>query len=217
MCLPTCPTYVETKVERNSPRGRIALMRAIVDGQLQASRAFRDEMYFCLGCLACETACPAGVDYTQLFEKARAEAERVQGKFSPLRRLFRWLLLDVLFYRQSRLRLVGRMLGIYQATGLQAFVRGSGLLCLLPEKMRGLEAKTPVVCRHFSPALIASPERPATEPRYRVGLLTGCVQDLIYSDINRDTADVLLAHGCEVVTPPQQACCGSPPRPQWGI
>src|ERR1700727_2816095 len=75
MCLPTCPTYMETKLERNSPRGRIALMRAIADGQLEAEKAFADEMYFCLGCLACETACPAGVDYTRLFEMARAEAE----------------------------------------------------------------------------------------------------------------------------------------------
>src|ERR1700761_5216561 len=91
MCLPTCPTYTETKLERNSPRGRISLMRAIADGQLEAKKAFSDEMYFCLGCLACETACPAGVDYTQLFEKARAEAERSVGQQSPLRKLFRWL------------------------------------------------------------------------------------------------------------------------------
>ena len=73
MCLPTCPTYDETKRERNSPRGRISLMRAVADGDLQASRAFAEEMYYCLGCLACETACPAGVDYGSLFETARAE------------------------------------------------------------------------------------------------------------------------------------------------
>ena len=97
MCLPTCPTYDETKIERNSPRGRISLMRAIADGQIEATKAFKDEMYFCLGCLACETACPAGVNYAELFEMARAEAERVQGKQSLPRRLFRWVLLDVLF------------------------------------------------------------------------------------------------------------------------
>ena len=104
MCLPTCPTYMETKIERNSPRGRIALMRAIADGRLEAEKAFADEMYFCLGCLACETACPAGVDYTQLFEMARAEAERNHALPSPGRRFLRWLLLDVLFYQQWRLR-----------------------------------------------------------------------------------------------------------------
>jgi glycolate oxidase iron-sulfur subunit len=76
MCLPTCPTYDATKLERNSPRGRIALMRAIADDRLKPTEAFADEMYFCLGCLACMTACPAGVNYAELFEHARAEAEQ---------------------------------------------------------------------------------------------------------------------------------------------
>ncbi len=211
MCLPTCPTYMETKLERNSPRGRISLMRAIADGRLEATKQFSDEMYFCLGCLACETACPAGVDYTQLFEMARAEAERSPADQTPWRRLTRWFLLDFLFARQWQLRLVGRMLWIYQASGLQALVRKSGLLNLLPKSLRGLEVKTPVVRQHFSPDLIAEVEAP-TYPGtkgYRVGLLTGCVQDLIYSNVNRDTADVLLANGCTVVTPHGQGCCGS--------
>ena len=160
MCLPTCPTYMETKLERNSPRGRISLMRAIADGNLEATKAFKDEMYFCLGCLACETACPAGVNYTQLFEMARAEAER-----SPLRAALRRSATScagscsgVLFGQQWRLRLVGRLLWIYQATGLQSLVRRSGVLRLLPEAWRALEAKTPVVKRHFSPDLIAPEE-----------------------------------------------------------
>ena len=213
MCLPTCPTYMETKLERNSPRGRIALMRAIADGQLEAKKAFADEMYFCLGCLACETACPAGVDYTQLFEMARAEAERSPAEQKSLRKLTRWLLLGVLFRHQWGLRLVGRLLWIYQITGMQGLVRRSGVLKLLPDSMRVLEAKTPTIKRHFSPDLIAPGEvaagvRPDGKT-FRVGLLTGCVQDLIYSDVNRDTADVLRANGCAVVTPRAQGCCGS--------
>src|SRR5580704_17609957 len=75
LCLPTCPTYDATHLERNSPRGRISLMRAIADGNLEAGEVFAKEMYFCLGCLACSTACPAGVNYAELFEAARAEAE----------------------------------------------------------------------------------------------------------------------------------------------
>jgi glycolate oxidase iron-sulfur subunit len=211
MCLPTCPTYMETKVERNSPRGRIALMRAIADGQLEAKKAFADEMYFCLGCLACETACPAGVDYTQLVEMARAEAERSPDEQKPLRKFLRWFLLGQLFREQWHLRFVGRLLWIYQATGLQTLIRRSGLLHLLPKSLRVLEAKTPIIRRHFSPDLIGPEEKPAASQSktYRVGLLTGCVQDLIYSDVNRDTADVLLANGCTVVTPRAQGCCGS--------
>ena len=241
MCLPTCPTYMETKIERNSPRGRIALMRAIADGRLEAQKAFADEMYFCLGCLACETACPAGVDYTQLFEMARAEAERTPALQTPARKFLRWFLLGFLFREQWRLRIVGRLLWFYQAAGLQALVRGSGLLKILPPSWLALEAKTPVIQRCFSPDLIAPEEMavdvpsggvlggpgyllPGRAPRagsdqlplgtseqrtHHVALLTGCVQDLVFSDVNRDTADVLLANGCTVVTPPAQGCCGS--------
>ena len=75
MCLPTCPTYDATKRERNSPRGRIALMRAIADGDLDVTHEFADEMSYCLGCLACQTACPAGVNYAELFETARSDIE----------------------------------------------------------------------------------------------------------------------------------------------
>lgn len=117
MCLPTCPTYDLTKQERNSPRGRISLMRAIADGRLDATEAFGDEMYYCLGCLACETACPAGVDYGQLFETARAEVEHSGVLASPKRSLIRNAILKGLFTRPRLLRLVGRGLRFYQASG----------------------------------------------------------------------------------------------------
>ena len=89
LCLPTCPTYDATKLERHSPRGRIALMRAIADGELEATKTFGEEMYFCLGCLACQTACPAGVNYAELFEHARAEAEDSGALKSPKRNVIR--------------------------------------------------------------------------------------------------------------------------------
>src|SRR6476661_6240679 len=88
-CLPTCPTYDATHQERNSPRGRIALMRAIADDRMELTRAFADEMYFCLGCLACMTACPAGVNYAELFERARADAEESGVLKSPKRTFIR--------------------------------------------------------------------------------------------------------------------------------
>ena len=91
MCLPTCPTYMETKRERNSPRGRIALMRAIADDEAQVNRAFADEMYYCLGCLACQTACPAGVNYVELFETARADVEKQGAAGGGQRTFWRWL------------------------------------------------------------------------------------------------------------------------------
>jgi glycolate oxidase iron-sulfur subunit len=97
MCLPTCPTYDATKRERNSPRGRIALMRAVADGDLQPSREFANEMSYCLGCLACQTACPAGVQYGQLLETARAQVEHWGIDKSPMRTFWRTLTLRVLF------------------------------------------------------------------------------------------------------------------------
>lgn len=208
MCLPTCPTYDATRLERHSPRGRISLMRALADGDLDLRRAFGEEMYFCLGCLACQTACPAGVNYAELFEAARADIETDGVLAGPKRNFIRWLMVKVVFTRPRLLRMLGRLLYIYQATGLQTGVRKLRLTALLPPSLRELEPLTPTVRRHFSDALIHEMEAPQSS-RYRVALLTGCVQDLIYSEINRDTADVLLQHDCTVVTPRRQHCCGS--------
>jgi glycolate oxidase iron-sulfur subunit len=224
LCLPTCPTYDATKHETSSPRGRIALMRAVADERLAANSAqFADEMYFCLGCLACETACPAGVNYAEMLECARAEV----GPKGRL--LIRWL-----FAKPSRLRTVAKLLRFDQRLGLTRTLRP-----LMPRRLRELHELQPKICDKFSFELIRETELPdvfgagrLTAPsestdrspdvvrgqetlaqpkgkRYHVGLLTGCVQDVAYSDVNRDTADVLLANGCEVVTPRTQVCCGS--------
>ncbi|HEY5753294.1 MAG TPA: heterodisulfide reductase-related iron-sulfur binding cluster [Chthoniobacterales bacterium] len=208
MCLPTCPTYDATKIERNSPRGRISLMRAIADGALEPTKTFAEEMQFCLGCLACETACPAGVNYTELFETARATGEQAGALDTPLRRFLRTVTLSWLFQRQSRLRFVGRLMWLFQVTGLQSLTRTVGIPKLLPEWLRNAESKAPLIQRHFSPRLIREVETPRST-RFRVGLLTGCVQDLVLPNVNRDTADALLANRCEVVTPHGQGCCGS--------
>ena len=128
LCLPTCPTYDATKVERHSPRGRIALMRALADDRMELTRAFAEEMYFCLGCLACMTACPAGVNYAELFEHARAEAESSGLLRSPRRNLIRAFAIRWLFMDLGRLRFVGRLLRLYQQLGLQTLVRRSGAI-----------------------------------------------------------------------------------------
>ncbi len=208
MCLPTCPTYDATKLERNSPRGRIALMRFVAEGQLEVTRAFGEEMYFCLGCLACETACPAGVDYARMFEEARADIEESGVLAKPQRTWVRALALRFVFVHPLVLRALGRVLRWYQASGLEGLVRGLGLTRLLPRDLRELEPLTPRVQRDCSDTLIGGVESPE-EPRHRVGMLTGCVQDLVYPHVNRDTVDVLLANACEVVTPGAQHCCGS--------
>ena len=209
LCLPTCPTYDATKLERNSPRGRIALMRAIADERLEATRGFGEEMYFCLGCLACMTACPAGVNYAELFENARAEAERVGVLRSPKRNAIRAFTVAWLFMDLRRLRLLGRLMRLYQWLGLQTLLRKSGILRVFPRRLGELEAMTPTIQAKFTSQLVM-PITPAVGSRkYRVAMLIGCAQDLIFSDVNRDTVEVLARNGCEVVTPSDQACCGS--------
>src|SRR5690606_37489705 len=209
LCLPSCPTFVETGRERNSPRGRISLMRAVADGELPLSPAFADEMSYCVGCLACTTACPAGVDYITLLETARADVAQAGVAHSPARSLLRKVTLGTLFTRPQLLRAVGRTLWLYQASGLETLVRKLKLTALLPRRLRELEPAAPRMQRQCSDALIAPVEAARGARRYRVALLTGCVQDLAFSDVNRATADVLRENGCEVVTPRTQSCCGS--------
>jgi glycolate oxidase iron-sulfur subunit len=210
MCLPTCPTYDTTGIERNSPRGRISLMRSIADGELELSETFADEMYYCLGCLACTSACPANVDYAHMFEAARADIEEQKIIHSIQRNFWRSLTVKGLFMRPRLLRFVGRIMWLYQRIGLQSLLRKAGAMKLLPKNLRELEPMTPSIQSKFSDQQIASVEEPETGPQqYRVGFLTGCVQDLAFSNINRDTVDVLLANHCTVVTPRNQSCCGS--------
>jgi glycolate oxidase iron-sulfur subunit len=184
-------------------------MRAIADDRLEVGRVFGEEMYFCLGCLACMTACPAGVNYAELFEHARAEVETRGVMRSPTRNLIRTFAINWLFGNMNRLQLLGRLLGLYQQLGLQMLVRRSGLLKLLPRRMQDLEASTPEIQPLFSADLIAAVTAPLGPKRYRVAMLTGCAQDLIFSDVNRDTVEVLARNGCEVITPAEQLCCGS--------
>jgi glycolate oxidase iron-sulfur subunit len=209
MCLPTCPTYDTTRHERNSPRGRIALMRAIADGTLGVTREFAEELSYCLGCLACQTACPAGVNYAEAFEAARSDIEISGAHPGFARKFWRGLTLGFLFMHPRALRAAGRLTGLYQRSGLESLARRLGIIKLLPPALRRLEPQTPRLATRFSNALIAPHEAPEDSARYRVALLTGCVQDLVFPGVNRDTADVLLANGCAVETPPVQPCCGS--------
>jgi glycolate oxidase iron-sulfur subunit len=211
MCLPSCPTYAETLQERSSPRGRIALMRAVADSRLEVSEAFAEEMYFCLGCLACQSACPAGVDYAELIETARAEVERQGVLATSKRTLIRGALLRWLFTSRRRLQGVGRVLRLYQRSGLERFVRAAGLLRLAPKTLRDLEPLTPRVSPRFTDDLFRRhyQQRNQPQPTRRVGLISGCVQDIAFAPVNADTIEALQANGCHVEVPPAQQCCGS--------
>jgi glycolate oxidase iron-sulfur subunit len=201
-CLATCPSYVLLGQEMDSPRGRIYTLKAGVDERVSVQPAFVDHFDTCLGCMACETACPSGVRYAPLIEQARELIEQHHRR--PWHeRWFRRLLFSVLPF-PARLRVLALPLSI--VPGLR---RWRSLLSVLPRSLRNLVELAPEVrlARVFkeTPARTA-PRGPA---RLCVGLVTGCVQRAYFGDINQATARVLSAEGCEVLAPSGQGCCGA--------
>jgi glycolate oxidase iron-sulfur subunit len=205
-CLPACPTYVLWGEEMDSPRGRIYMIKKAAAGEAPLDGRFRQHMDNCLGCMACITACPSGVEYNKLIEPVRAQIERNLPRGLG-ERLFRKLLFAT-FPHPSRLRLLAAPLLVYQKSGLRALLRASGIPKLLPKRLAAMESLLPEVSAHSFdrlPAII----RPRTAPRRRMGMLSGCVQQVFFPHVNAATARVLAAEGCEVVIPRQQACCGA--------
>ena len=203
-CLPVCPTYVLWHEEMDSPRGRIYLMKMARQATAPMSREWVGHFDACLGCVACMSACPSGVDYGKLIEATRAQIER-NYKRSLGEKLHRRLLFETL-PRPDRLDLLRWPLLAYQKSGLQEWLRATGLLSLLPRFLSGLDALLPKLAPlEPLPACI-----PAKGQRLkRVGLLLGCVQRVFLSPVTAATARVLSAEGYEVVAPPDQPCCGA--------
>jgi len=198
-CLSTCPSYLLLGQEMDSPRGRIYMMRAGVEGRMAVSDGMVGHFDTCLGCMACETACPSGVRYAPLIEETRATIEQHYER--PLGdRLFRRLLFMLLPY-PARLRVFALPLAFVN------LLRGwTGLLALLPRRLSNLIELAPDVKLSGS-----VPERTpaAGTVRLRVGLMTGCVQRVFFGHVNEATVRVLAAEGCDVLAPADQGCCGA--------
>ena len=180
-------------------------MRLRRDGRETASASFVTHIDRCLGCMACVTACPSGVQYDSLLEAARPQVEREANRGLG-DRAFRSLIFAV-FPHPGRLRLLSWPLGVYQKLGVQRLVQKSGLLSLLPLRLQAMERLLP-------PITFANVRLPARIPasgqqRKRVGLLLGCVQRVFFGGVNQATARVLAAEGCEVIVPQAQGCCGA--------
>ena len=190
-CLPTCPTWGLWQEEMDSPRGRIYLMEGLADGTLRLNPTVVEHFDRCLGCMACVTACPSGVQYDRLIEQTRA---KVEGDYRrPRRERVLRAAIFAVFPHPRRL-----------AKALRLAPLGRGLP--LPGLLRPLvELAPPWRSRE------AAPERTEAvgERVARVGLLTGCVQRVLFGDVNAATARVLAAHGCEVAAPRSQGCCGA--------
>jgi glycolate oxidase iron-sulfur subunit len=210
LCLPHCPTYLETLRETSSPRGRIHLIQAVSEKRLAlTSPGFVGQMYQCLDCRACEDVCPSGVQYGQLVEAARAQIERARPRPLP-QRLLRQVVFGAVFADMRAFRMVNRLLWLYQRSGAQWLARWSGMLKLL--RLHKAEALLPPLPRRF-----LTPRNQIVSPRWardgqspkQVALFTGCVMSTAFAETDRATTRVLAANGCEVHLPAGQGCCGA--------
>ncbi len=209
LCLPTCPTYVETLIETSGPRGRIALIKAVGEGKLDLlSPGFVHQMSECLDCRACEAACPSDVAYGRLLEPARTQIERASaGGQSTGRRMVRWFALDVLFEHLGAMRFVASLLRFYQRSGLRGLARGSGMVHALG--LARLEAMAPAMSSRF---FVPRGQRWSAQPKPAKAtafLHAGCIMHVAFAGVDEATVRVLNRAGCDVVAPAAQGCCGA--------
>lgn len=208
MCLESCPTYLETGQEHQSPRGRVYLIKAVADGKINLDEQFEDPVFTCLDCRACETACPSNVQVGSLIEAARGQVRQAMpltGFKGAVSKLF----LDGIFPNPKRLHTLGGLLKFYQSSGLQTLVEKTGMIKVLPEHLQEMQRVTPKVNK---PVLGRYPsELPAetAEKKGKVAVFTGCVMDVVFSDINESTIRVLRKNGFDVILPEEQKCCGA--------
>jgi glycolate oxidase iron-sulfur subunit len=206
LCTNSCPTYVETGHEADSPRGRIHLMRAVIDGRLQIDADVERHLDLCLNCRACETACPSGVQYGKLIEPFRLHMEGQKPNRPGLPWLQRQVLFKV-FPKRGLTRAALLPVRLMQRLGVDRLAEKTGAMRLLPRWMREMHGMLPGLRPHYG----SLPEvLPAEGPvRARVGLFLGCVADGVFPETNLATARVLQKNGCEVHIPRSQQCCGA--------
>ncbi|MBE3596739.1 MAG: (Fe-S)-binding protein [Hydrogenibacillus sp.] len=242
MCLEACPTYLELGHEHQSPRGRVYLIKMAAEGKIALGEAFRDPIFTCLDCRACETACPSGVPVGRLIETARGQLFRAD----PPKGFRKWvhdLILRQLFPHPKRLDRLASLLIFYQKSGLERAVRALRLTRVLPKHLAALERVLPAVGRSVrraypeelpaargpakdrrpagdafgarppAPTLASEaserPAPPSSARPTRVGVFTGCVMDVFFTDVNAATVRVLRRNGYDVVIPKDQRCCGA--------
>jgi glycolate oxidase iron-sulfur subunit len=225
LCLTACPTYRELKIEPDSPRGRLYLMRGLAEGRIAPSDPLLEHLDNCLGCRACETVCPAGVPYGRLLEETRGQLNRRAVRGTPLRLLGEWALRSLVPHR-GRMHLAADLLRLGQHGPLGALVRGAAARGWLPRfAAQGLAMTPPLAPRgaraleRVEPHLPAGARlerrpdalvfHPAAAPRMRVGFVTTCVMEVMYPDTNRETVRLLVLAGAEVHVPRAQTCCGA--------
>lgn len=207
-CLPTCPTYALTGRERSSPRGRVALARAVAEEQLAFTEAVSEEAFFCLDCRACTSACPSGVRAGEVMELCRSQSHH-QYPLGHVGKNFREFVLQRMLPNPGLMEKSLRPARLYQRLGIQWLVRRSGALKLGPAWMEKAEGMMPNLSAPLRPRLLEMTAARG-EKRGRVGFFLGCVMTLMYPEVSRNTVKVLAHQGFDVLTPKPTKCCGAP-------
>ena len=225
LCLTACPTYRELKIEPDSPRGRLYLMRGLAEGRIGPSDPLIEHLDNCLGCRACETVCPAGVPYGRLLEETRGQLGRRAVRGTPLRWLGEWVLRSLVPHR-GRMHLAADLLRLGQRGPIAALMRTRLAARSLPAFARQGYAMTPPIVARGERSLERLAERlppgarmessaaalaflPSGTPKARVGFFTSCVMDVMFPRVNQEAVRLLVLAGCRVEVPAAQTCCGA--------
>ncbi len=203
LCLSSCPTYLETGRETSSPRGRVYLMRGLAEGKIPLAGVLAEEAHLCLGCRACETACPSGVPYGALLEQTRAAVERAGLRPTWARRLER-LALRGIVPRPRRLAALMTLLAFAQRLRLDRLARP-----FLPKRLRDAHALLPLVPPASQRRRLPAFTKAEGERRGKVVFFEGCIMPELFGGVNRATLRVLVQQGFDVLVPEAQGCCGA--------
>lgn len=204
LCLAVCPTYREYLSETASPRGRVALARKGLEGELEISQNLAEQMYACFGCMACDEICPVGIHPATL----ALEMRDLQEQRHPAR--WKQTLFKEMIPRPGRMERATWPLRLYEQTGLRRLVSALRLSNLLPRQLRDLEAMLPRLPQRPLRQVLPEVTQASGESRYRAGFFLGCAQSLMFAGESAATVRVLARNGCTVITPKETVCCGMP-------
>jgi glycolate oxidase iron-sulfur subunit len=206
LCLAVCPTYRETLKETASPRGRVALARKGLEGDLELSPNLIEQMYGCFACMACNDLCPVGIRPADLALSMR----QIQEQLQPAS--WKQALFSGVIPHPGRMEAAVWPLRLYQRLGIRRLVYALGLHRILPNKIRDLESMLPRIPQRPLRQTLPDVVKASGESRYRVGFFLGCAQNLLFAEESAAAVRVLARNGCTVITPRQTVCCGMPAR-----
>ncbi|MFV9511409.1 (Fe-S)-binding protein [Tepidibacillus sp. LV47] len=207
-CLPVCPTYMTMERETHSPRGRINLVKMVAEGRIQDITQIMEPLELCVGCRACETACPTGVQYGKIHEAAKIVLAK-HKKYTPTVKMIRNVLFKKVFPKQKVMVSLGNLIWLYQKSGLQKVLQKTQILDRFPNHLGEFERTLPPLPSIKERKMVGKHILPEQKPKLKVAFFQGCVMEGIYQRINRLTIELLKLAGVEVIIPKKQTCCGA--------